>query len=109
MKKTQGRTPSFSRAVLRIIADKTHAGVISQREAARFYDVSHGAISAWKLKFKNDIPPNAVRLERKPLSPKQMETRKEVRVDLMEMMLTLEELDAEVRLVRSYQQKLFPK
>ena len=109
MKKTHGRTPSFSKAVLRIIADKTHAGVLSQREAARFYDVSHGAISAWKLKFKNDIPSDAVRLERKPLSPKQTETRKEVRVDLMEMMSALDELDAEIRLIRSYQQKLFSK
>ena len=109
MKKTQGRSPTFSESVMRIIADQTHAGVLSQREAARFYDVSHGAISAWKLKFKNEIPSTAVKLERKPLSPKQTETRQGVRVDLMEMMSTLDELDAEIRLIRNYQQKLFSK
>jgi transposase len=109
MKKTHGRTPSFSKAVMRIIADKTHAGLLTQREAARFYDVSHGAISAWKLKFKNETPSAAVNLERKPLSAKQTETRKQVRVDLVKMMSTLDELDAEIRLIRSYQQKLFSK
>jgi hypothetical protein len=42
MKKAVGRTPSFSKSVMRIIAEKTHAGELTQRKAAAFYNVSHG-------------------------------------------------------------------
>lgn len=109
MKKTVGRTPKFSYEVLRIIAEKTTAGDLTQRKAARFYKVSHGLISASKLKFKDQIAKPIDPPKSQHLTSKELETRKSVQLEIESMINTLTELEKEIRAVQTYHQKLFLK
>ena len=55
MKKSDGRPPSFSDPIMRIIGEKT-CGELTLRNTSRIYGVSHGAVSAWKKKFASHRP-----------------------------------------------------
>jgi hypothetical protein len=108
MKKSDGRPPSFSYPIMRIIGEMS-SGEMTLRNTSRIYGVSHGAVSAWKKKFashsgKVKLPRRQIRL------PRELDEVKEsMEREIREFMCELSDLDEDLLTIRRHQRILFGK